>query len=135
MSGRVLVDGRALILSRHAVQRYQDRVRPALDLDQVEAELRRILPLEGRFTAMPPEWVDSEDSDGWVLLGDDIAFVVQADHVFTCLTRAEPSEESRQRQNEGRAKRKERAGRKGTREKHGKVARAARAHRRQEMLG
>jgi hypothetical protein len=124
-------------LTRHAIRRYQERVKPALDFGQAEDELRRLLPLMDR-KRVPPAWIDPErlerEADVWLGLGGEIALPTYAGLITTCLTRSEPSEEARERQTEGRRARKARQSQPGKREKHGKVAREARRQRRQEMI-
>lgn len=125
-------------LTRHAIRRYQERVKPALDLEQAEAELRRLLPLMDR-KRVPPSWIDPErlvrDADVWLILGGEIALPMYSGQITTCLTRTEPSEHARERQGDGRRARRAERHQPGKREKHGKVVRDARRRRRQEMLG
>jgi hypothetical protein len=124
-------------LTRHAIVRYQERVKPALDLEQAETELRWLLPLMER-KRVPPAWIDPErlerEPDVWLVLGGDIALPMYSAQITTCLTRAAPSEHARERQTEGRRARKAQRSQPGKREKHGQVVRDARRRRREEML-
>lgn len=62
-------------LSGHALDRYRDRVRPGLDRDQVERELREVLKF-AEFVANPPSWTEARTGDAAVMLANGIAFTL-----------------------------------------------------------
>ena len=68
-------------LSAHAVEQYQQRVKPGLDLDAARGELERLRPL-GEISAVAPDWVNAaRPAPYYLLLGDAIVLPVapQAD--------------------------------------------------------
>lgn len=115
---------------RHAIVRYQERVRPALDDAELLAELARVLP-GATVVYECPLWCSPAASDGnwpdrWVMLGDAIVFPACGLALLTCLTRGEVGAQVRVQRQERRRDSVERASRRGTKKKHGKVARDAR---------
>jgi hypothetical protein len=59
-------------LSAHAVEQYQQRVKPGLDLDPARGELERLRPL-GEISTEPPDWVNAaRPAPYYLLLGDAI---------------------------------------------------------------
>lgn len=121
----VIVDGRRLRIARHAVLRYQERVRPALeDPMAVLEELRGVLRF-ARFDEAP-SWAAAHRTEHvWVLLGDEIAFPAEANVLVTCITRSGVGAELRI------VRAKERKERPGSRKKsHGKRQRDERRRRR-----
>lgn len=119
-------------LSEHAVERYQERVKPALSREQAMADVVRVLALADRRGAAPA-WVTSErDAHEWRVLADDIAFPVRDGVVVTCLTRSQPGDVLREERSEGGPRhRRRRKNAPGYRTEHGKVAREARRRRRE----
>lgn len=122
----VFVGDRRLHLCRHAAERYQERVRPALGFAQVLAELDAVLR-QSTITGERPEWaVGSMGAREWVVVNESICFPILNRKMVTCLTRNEfggrariVRAELRQDIAAGRSAR-------GARKKHGKVARAER---------
>jgi hypothetical protein len=51
-----------VLISTHAIERYQARVRPGLTFEQAEADLQRLLAL-GTLTRIPPEWLAARQRD------------------------------------------------------------------------
>lgn len=122
----VFVGHRRLHLCRHAVERYQERVRPALGLAQVLSELDRVLR-HATVTRERPEWATgSNAATEWVVLTDSICFPVVGADLVTCLTRGEFGSKVRVVRQEDRREFAARKGRPGYRKKHGKVARQER---------
>jgi hypothetical protein len=85
------VSGPALVvleLAGHAVERYHERVRPGLTLEQAEDDLARQLEAHGHWAE--PDWLASDElaHARWLMIGDDIAFPVHGGLVKSCLTRA-----------------------------------------------
>lgn len=128
---RARIDRRDVLVSPHAIARYQERVKPALDPGQCAADLRRLLPL-CTFSWERPSWASKRHDQTpveWVLLGDAIAFVVEGDRVLTCVTRSAVGAEVRVVRADERQQDWDRNARPGRRQKHGKVARQQRAAR------
>jgi hypothetical protein len=130
IGGRAYIARRRVFVTDHAVERYQERVKPALDLEQAQAEVMRLLPgLE--FTFERPVWAAAADQPHteWVMVGDGIAFVVHGERVVRCVTRSETGAEVRiVKQKIGQQKRSRKSA-PGQREKHGKVARHGKVQR------
>ena len=60
------------MISDHAVQRYQERVRPGLDEAAARAELERLRAVAA-VASDPPGWLHAADQAPWyLLLGDDV---------------------------------------------------------------
>lgn len=104
-------------LSRHAAERYLERVRPTLlSVHDAHIEATRLLAQHGELGA-DPAWLhahpDAEvprEPDAWVWLGDGIAFPCRrlaGRRLFalTCLARGAVSEPTRQRRNRARRRR------------------------------
>ena len=102
-------------LSRHAVERYIERVRPALGFANAVDDLRGLLQRCGRRVDRPG-WVaddaevdrhGEEYKDLWVALGEDVVFIVVKPErdimvVVTCLARGHISDEARSYRGERR---------------------------------
>ena len=59
-------------LSAHAIEQYQQRVKPGLDLDAARDELERLRPL-GEIATLAPDWVNAaRPAPCYLLLGDAI---------------------------------------------------------------
>ena len=54
-------------LSAHAVEQYQQRVKPGLDLDAARDELERLRPL-GEISTLAPDWVNAARPAPYYLL-------------------------------------------------------------------
>lgn len=129
----VIVGGRKLFIIEHAVERYQERVKPALDRPQALAELRQLLP-SATLTSSRPSWVISgapRPRPEWVVLTDSIVFPVMRGALVTCLTRGEVGTEMRLEHRRERRERRERDRQPGARQKYGKVSRDDRRRRRE----
>ena len=62
----------SVVISDHAVQRYQERVRPGLDEAAARAELER-LRAAATVVRDPPAWLHAADqAPCYLLLGDDV---------------------------------------------------------------
>lgn len=138
-----LPDGRPLRVLRHAVERYHQRVRPGLtDLDAAAADLSRLIGACGVFSAEMPAWTRAGapeygdepptemagPTDGYVLLGDDVALPVLGTRAVTCIVRGAPSDKARERR---RAYRRQKAQAKRGRQQMGlKANQHRRDHRR-----
>lgn len=60
-------------LTNHAVARYQERVRPGLDLAAAKRELTRLLAEHGQESERPDWMADRADQpDLWVTIGPDV---------------------------------------------------------------
>ena len=104
-----------LNVSSHAIERYRERVKPALDFDPAKLELEALLEIAGPFETEPPEWMRGEqpENDGFIELSDGIVAAIQGGYVATILTRSGASSVYRQRRNENKAaKKRARRGRK-----------------------
>jgi len=78
------------MLSAHAVDQYQHRVKPGLELEAARAELDRLRPL-GQISAEAPGWVNAaRQAHYYLLLGDAIVLPLapQGDSwiATTCVT-------------------------------------------------
>lgn len=122
----VLVGHRRLHLCRHAAERYQERVRPALGFAQVLVELDTVLR-HSTITSDRPEWATgSTGAREWVVVNESICFPILHGKMVTCLTRNEFGGKVRVVRAASRQDYAARMGRPGQRKKHGKVARAER---------
>ena len=60
------------MLSGHAAEQYQQRVKPGLDPHSARAELERLRPL-GEIATVAPVWVNAaRPADYYLLLGDAV---------------------------------------------------------------
>lgn len=93
-------------LTAHAIERYQERVKPHLTFEEAEAEARRLLEDIAAITTEPPSWFfdtgDQPEHDGFAMVGDGIAFLLRHHIAITCLTCAGLSEEARFARNSAR---------------------------------
>lgn len=120
-------EGLAVIeLSPHAIGRYQERIKPALSLEQAERELVLVLD-HASVTHERPSWysVEGEPSryqapvDAFLMLGQDISFplrITSQGHyaAITCVARSVLSPEARARANEQARRRRRRAVHRGS---------------------
>ncbi len=79
-----------VMLSAHAVEQYQHRVKPGLDVDTALGELERLRCL-GEISAKAPDWVNAaKPAPYYLLLGDAVVLPLapQADGwvATTCVT-------------------------------------------------
>ena len=78
------------MLSAHAAEQYQHRVKPGLDLDAARAELKQ-LQLVGQISTRAPGWVNAaKPAPYYLLLGDAIVLPLapqaQGWVATTCIT-------------------------------------------------
>lgn len=101
-----------LTVSQHAVDRYQERVRPTLDTEAARTELEAVLSMDLEQFSEPPEYVHvcETKADYYLELADGIVAPVARDHVLTVITRGGSHPEHRARKME--TKRRRRAARK-----------------------
>lgn len=87
--GRVTIE-----VSEHAIERFQQRCRPGLDLLGAAAELRRLVEAVGAVVAERPVWMNgvAEKPTAYLMLGPDVALPVAFGKASTCVTRGEPSD-------------------------------------------
>jgi len=92
----------------HAVERYQERLRPALSIEGAEIELERIAN-HARLSSDPPTWVGSDRDDSPIFLSvGDATFPLSltrdgtAFRARTCLVRGSLSPQARERRNQRR---------------------------------
>jgi hypothetical protein len=85
-------------LTTHAIDRFRERVRPALAWEQAEHEFRAVLSL-AEETPHPPAWLAGRElqrASMYLVLGDLVMPLTRSAItpgrwlVTTCLTRAEP---------------------------------------------
>src|SRR4051794_30143291 len=97
-------------LTRHAVERFQERVRPALQFADAEAELAK-LALFGELFDRPPRWHADTCAQvaPWYLVIGDVLLPLKAHCsqpgefvATTCLTRGVYSDDARHRRRERR---------------------------------
>lgn len=94
-------------ISSHAVARYMERVKPALDYEQAEEELRRLVGINAE-PGDPPSWLDESTvppSDGYIELSDGICAAVVGRNVATVLTRTGCHPTHRANKNAAKARR------------------------------
>lgn len=125
---RVLIQGLVFWISDHAVERWQERVRPGLDHEQAVVDMRRILPV-CELTEVCPSWTGEMAADGvlpnlWILVADGIALPIIGQNIATTLTRSSVSPQARENRREYRQTRKSKH------RPHGKVRARERARHR-----
>jgi len=90
-----------ILITRHAAERYIERVKPGIDVDQATRELRALMRLDS-FRPEPPDWqtgeTPGEDHRLYMEPCDGVALAVVGRTLKTVLTRAGTSpERARQR--------------------------------------
>jgi hypothetical protein len=80
----VVIEGRQVFVSHHAIARYHERVRPMTSPGEAEEELIALLE-KASFTIDQPDWAASRPSPHgeWVMLGDRVACVIAEGHRLT----------------------------------------------------
>jgi len=105
-----------IVLSAHGIERFRDRVRPALDLPHAEQELRELIA-HGQVCSDPPGWVAERQRQraAFYLLVGDCVFPMDPSRVeptslciLTCLTPGDLSPSARSRRNSRRRSRSQR---------------------------
>jgi len=77
-----------LEITDHCVERWRERVRPGLTLEQAEDDLAHQLSTNARWGDRP-DWLDDRYKDAdWLLLGDGIALPTIGGRVLTAFVRA-----------------------------------------------
>ena len=111
-----------LSITDHAVRRFRERVRPALDFDAAERELLRLINDYGDLTEGAPAWLDGAAvrAKAYLSIGDQIALPLRADFdgsgglvAVTCVHRGGIDPAGRRRRAEERRRR--RASKRGRR--------------------
>lgn len=101
-------------VSDHAVERFQERVKPALDLDAARTELEALVRAAEKPSSEQPNWhVKAVPCSLYLHLSDGIACTVKDETVTSVLTRASEApdakaakkREKKKRQAERRVKR------------------------------
>lgn len=100
-------------ITNHAVERYIERVRPALEIGPARTEMTRLARDCGIRTTEPPDWVASHDikiqrgqevPDSYIDIGNTgIVFVLYKNTMVTVLTRAGMGSTARQTRNAKKA--------------------------------
>ncbi len=100
-------------LSRHAVCRYRERIRPALEHEDAHQDLRRLIKL-GQVSTTPPSWLEQrafQTAALYLVVGDVVLPLdpCRRDRsrlvALTCLARGGVSETARRRRNARRRRR------------------------------
>lgn len=92
-----------LVLSRHAIERYCERVRPAADMHDAAAELQRVLPALAAVSERPSWYRGDGPSDQYLMWGEDICFMLLGCKVMTCVVRGGLGDGQRAARNKSRA--------------------------------
>lgn len=103
---------REIVLSDHAVERYQERVKPALDLQAAREDLTRMLRI-ATVQKETPSWGQGESHgqpvDAWAIISEGVCAPLARRHdgsgyfAITVLTHRGISDESRARRNVAKA--------------------------------
>ncbi len=99
-------------ISEHALERFQMRVRPALEVDAARVELQRLIEL-AEFASEPPAWHavrTRREADGYLLVGDllmPLRYLASSGSwlILTCIARGGISDRARGGRNEVRRSR------------------------------
>ena len=89
MSKPVHTDAGPVTVSRHAIERYIERVKPAFSYGHALYELARLLP-QAEVHRGVPCWLGenpAEDTDFYLVLCDSVAFPVRGSLATTCIAR------------------------------------------------
>lgn len=95
-------------LTDHAIQRYQERVKPHFTLDEAQVEARRLLEYFAAIQTERPNWFDDatgehdQPFDGYAMIGDGIAFPLRGSRAITCVTVGSMGDEARTARNHRR---------------------------------
>jgi hypothetical protein len=99
-------------LTKHAVLRFVERIRPGLDFREGKAELERLVSI-GELRAEPPAWLPRKSRDQrYLAIGEDLVIPCAPDRfqpgalfAATCLCRGTLAVSHRERRNRNRASR------------------------------
>ena len=106
----VHVDGKEIGISPHAVDRYQQRVKPCMDFVTAGKDIRRIAQAAGVVQRTSPNWMAVQDSQNtaWLELGPDTVFPLRETGkrfvATTCITTDAVSDKTLQRRRNKRSK-------------------------------
>ena len=100
------------VVSDHAIQRFHERVKPALSLDAAKRELEVLVRLAG-IPGHKPDWLylpeeATRATDAYLTLSDGIVAPVVGRHITSVITRAGSNATHRANKNRARAKRRAR---------------------------
>jgi hypothetical protein len=87
------------LATRHAIERYVERVKPAVDDRHARMEIEA-LARTVEAVDQPPSWAIStrpDDGGRWLHVTEDISFICQGDRVVSVLTRDSMSDERREK--------------------------------------
>jgi hypothetical protein len=116
IAGGFTAAGQHVAYTRHVIDRYRERVKPALDLRKAREDLALLAQRCGQFTEIP-EWLDLHEdrltgwATRWLMIGDDIAIPLQEDRTMpggqcwlavSCLTRGGRSDLSKAKRSAAR---------------------------------
>ena len=79
---------RAIFLTRHAIERYEQRIRPGVTIEEARADLER-LAAQGTLTVDPPPWIGQSNWTAavrYLLVGDVVLPLGRADGRLIALT-------------------------------------------------
>lgn len=111
-------------ITRHALERYLQRVKPALDPEVAEAEMEALLAAAGEPTKAPPDWCEPDPAYStvnatYLEVSDGIAFAFRGRYVATVLVRGAMSTERRKSINRAKARERSRRRYRNGRALHG----------------
>jgi hypothetical protein len=122
-------------LTRHAIDRFNERVRPTLEPDQAENELHRLLALGQRVEHLDWYFCDdpSEMPDYFLELSDGIALAIKNGYAMTCLTRGGFADAAREFRHQKRRKKARHKRERARSDKHGRMSHRSKVRRRREF--
>lgn len=96
----------SIVISDHALKRYQERVKPTLGRDAASADLARLVASAGEIVD-ELDWSPDElhPDTRYLVLAPGIALAVVDGHALTCLTNAGFSDQTRKAINLGNRRR------------------------------
>lgn len=94
-------------VTEHAIERYQERVRPTLEVAAAKRELVALVEMAGAPTPEPPAWADyvHPAPDSYLVLSDGVLGLIRGGRMTSVIVRGAMAPEYRE------AKRKERRAR------------------------
>lgn len=109
----VVVAGRRVGVTEHAVDRYLERVLSgSLDRPAAFEQLSRVALAAGEVRRDSPAWLSpfalnadgtaslGEAAEGWLMIGEDVALALVQNRAITCVVRGGLSEASREKRSE-----------------------------------
>lgn len=89
-------DTLVIVPTVHCIERFHERVKPALSPYAAAAELFRLMADFGRLSTQAPSWAeDASEPEAWLLLSDDIALPISGGRALSCITRSNFSQGER----------------------------------------